>query len=262
MHLRIAVPHDRLYTPLIEGTARSIQLLRVPEEECSRLLRANRVELALLSPLAYGQCIEHADYRIVPTSAIALEGYTERVWLYFRPGVRTLSRCIVPSLTAFLTQALRIVLQEAYELDPVLIPASGMSVREALHEADAVLSWEEDSPEMERLDVAEEWFHAFGHALPVGFWVCRPEELPAELPRLVEQLSRPGLAPTETVTEQRSPLPSYPTYPGVIHWHWDSTVAEALKATLELLYYHGLVPHLAEVKLWDGTQPSQQGHYS
>ncbi len=251
MVLRIAAPIDALYTPLLAAGASvdRVQLLRVPEEECARLLRTNRVELALLSPLAYGNLAGQADYRIVPTGALALEGYTERVWLYFRPQIRTIAHCIAPSLTAFLTQALHLLLKEIYDLEPTFTAAAGRSVHEALCEADAVISWEENRPEMARLDVAEEWYVAFDHMLPVAFWVCRPEELPAELPTVLDRLVQPGLPTREAILESTS---SSPARHGTIHWRWSEALADATEQTLELLYYHGLVPHITEVRLWDG----------
>lgn len=254
MPLRIAAPTDALYTPLLAAgaAAAGVQLLRLAEEECARLMRANRAELALLSPLAYGQLAGEADYRIVPTAALALEGYTERVWLYFRPNIRTIAHCAVPSLASFLTHALQLLLKEVYDLEPTFTVAAGRSILEALCHADAVLSWEEDIPGMARLDVAEEWYVAFEHMLPIAFWVCRPEELPAELPDVVNRLVQPGLPPHEAITEDSSTLPARH---GTIHWRWSEAVADAVEKTLQLLFYHGRVPHLVEVRLWENTSP-------
>jgi predicted solute-binding protein len=252
MPLRIVAPTSTLYNPLLENAAQAegVHLLRAREEECAHLLAANRVDVALVSPLTYGRAVGTAEYRILPTTTLALEGYTEHVWLYFRPGLRTLTRCAVPSCDAFLTQALRILLLEAYDLEPTLFPANS-DVPTSLTTADAVLSWEEDLSELPRMDVGEEWYTTFGYALPVALWVCRMEELPRELPHMLEQLARPGLPAVEAVTESE-PLPALPPRTGRLLWRWSDTVAAALRETLNLLYYHGLVPHIAEVKLWSG----------
>ncbi|MCS6966734.1 MAG: hypothetical protein NZ473_08240 [Candidatus Kapabacteria bacterium] len=252
MCLRLAAPIDPLYNPLVEATTSSpdIMLLRVSEEECAALVAAKEVEAALLSPLSYGRATEVADFWILPGPALALEGYTERVWLYFRSDLHTIERCAVPSLQHFLTQALRLLLMEAYDIEPSYAERPATSVHESLRHADAVLSWYEDIPDLSRLDVGEEWFAAFAHALPLAFWSCRAEVASPKLLRSINDLARPTLPESETITE------SSPYRQGAIHWRWSATIANAVHETLLLLYYHGLVPCVSEVKLWDGVSLS------
>jgi len=249
MEIRIAAPADPLYAPLLAGRATlPHRLLRVSEADCAQLLSANRVEVALLSPLSYGEAVGKAEYLILPGPALALEGYTERVRLYFRPGLRTIARCIVPSLTSFPTLATRLLLLEQFDLEPTYVAATG-APEELLRHADAVLSWDTPAPNLTALDIGEEWYNAFGVPLLLGFWVCRQEELPAELPMLLAQLAADGLPEREPIVEAAE-SPSIPPRQGVIHWRWSDSLADALRQTLQLLYYHGIVPHIAEVNLW------------
>jgi predicted solute-binding protein len=250
--LQLAVPNSTLYAPLIAGAEQlrdEVQILCGGEQEVAHLLETNRVAAAFLSPLTYGKTVGQVEYLILPAPALALEGYTERVWLYFRPGLRTISRCAVPEPSDFLAQALRLLLMEAYDVEPTYIPARGRSLSELLATADAVLSYAENLPQYQRLDLGEEWYLTFGYALPVGFWVCRLESLPRHLPLLLRRLAHPDLPPTENITESQPAVP--PPRHGTIHWQWNATIAEALQQTLELLYYHGLVPHIREVTLWN-----------
>ncbi|MEN3026481.1 MAG: MqnA/MqnD/SBP family protein [Chlorobiota bacterium] len=251
MRFRLAAPADPLYDPLVAASTdrADIRLLRVSPEACAELLMAGRVEAALLSPLDYGKANGIVDYRILPGPALAFEGYTQRVWLYFRPGLRTITRCATPSTQHFLAQALRLLFAEAYDTELQLLdmPVSGVS--ETLHSADAVLSWREDLPNLSRLDIGEEWFSAFGYALPIAFWSCRAEVASKELVAAITELAHPQLPESEAVTE-----PS-PYRQGTIHWRWNETVGNALRETLLLLYYHQLVPHISEVKPWDGSMP-------
>ncbi len=259
MRVRVAVPNDELLTPLFSSPPPAdVELMLTSPEDCAQLLATNRVDVALLSPLAYGHAGATTEYRIIPASALALEGYTERVWLYFRPSVRTLRRCAVPSRTHFLTHALRLLLLELYDLDPELIVRPGQTVAQALTDADAVLSWHEDFSTLHRLDLSEEWYTAFEHPLVLGFWVCRGEELPAQLPDLLLQLAAPGLPEAEAVVEcvEPRPTPALPARRGQLYWRWSTTLSEALHETLTLLYYHGLVPHLREVTLWNADSSS------
>jgi len=112
-----------------------------------------------------------------------------------------------------------------------------------------VLSWDTPAPNLTALDIGEEWYNAFGVPLLLGFWVCRQEELPAELPTLLAQLAADGLPEREPIVEAAE-SPSIPPRQGVIHWRWSDSLADALRQTLQLLYYHGIVPHIAEVNLW------------
>ncbi|GBD07047.1 Chorismate dehydratase [bacterium HR21] len=255
MRLRIAAPEGPLYAPLLSSPApREVVLIRTSEHHCAQLLATSQVEVAFLSPLAYGQASQTTEYRIIPASALALEGYTERVWLAFRPGLRTLRRCIVPAEAHFLPQALRLLLLELYDLEPELLPRAVTQEVDALHDADAVLSWNETHTDFPRLDVGEEWYTAFEYPLLLGFWVCRGEELPSTLPHLLLSLARSALPAIESVREA-SPIPPLPPRHGRIHWRWNQILADALQQTLTLLYYHGLVPHIREVTLWDASSP-------
>ncbi|MCS7176898.1 MAG: hypothetical protein NZ960_04665 [Candidatus Kapabacteria bacterium] len=251
MRFRLAAPADPLYDPLVAvSTDRAdIRLLRVSPEACAELLMAGRVEAALLSPLDYGRANGIVDYCILPGPALALEGYTQRVWLYFRPGLRTITRCATPSTQHFLAQALRLLFAEAYDIELQLLdmPASGVS--ETLHSVDAVLSWQEDLPSLGRLDIGEEWLSAFGYALPIAFWSCRAEVASEELLAAINELTHPQLPESEPVAELS------PYCRGTVYWRWNETVANALRETLLLLYYHQLVPHISEVKPWDSTMP-------
>lgn len=253
MRVRVAAPDAAIYAPLLSSPAPlELELIRTSEQQCAHLLATNRVEVALLSPLAYGQASQTTEYRIIPASAVALEGYTERVWLSFRPGLWRLQSCAVPAGTAFLPQALRLLLLESYDLEPELIPSPDAPVETLLHTADAVLSYTGAQTGVPRLDFADEWYTAFEHALLLGFWVCRGEELPSTLPQLLLSLAQPGLPAAEPVVEAH-PIAPLPPRQGRTHWRWNETLADALRQTLALLYYHGLVQHLREITLWDGS---------
>jgi len=83
--------------------------------------------------------------------------------------------------------------------------------------------------------------------LPLAFWVCRSEEYPDEIQSIINEMASSELIPEEEVSDNESG--EYGERTGIIFWKWSDDIDKALEQTLQLLYFHQLIPELAGVKI-------------
>ncbi len=232
--MRIAIPDRPIFSRLAATDSAEHPIIRAPQSQCETLLRTARVELALISPLGYGSASVLSDYRIVGSRCLLVEEGLDLAAIRFRSGLEAPRTYYAPEPSDFLTTAGLLLLAEQHELqlEPVESP----------DKADTIIAWNDagtfpDHPV--NIDLTEEWWLALECGLPLGIWVCRSE--------LAEEFDL--VAITEHLAEANLPDREYPASGGVIGWRWDDDAKEALKTTLEMLYYHRFIPELPAINL-------------
>lgn len=232
--MRIAVPDRPIFAPLAAGIAAEHSVVHVPQPHCEQLLRTARIELALISPLGYGKAPSLSDYRIVGTTCVIAEEALGLATIRFRSGLDTPRTYYAPEPDDFLTTVGLLLLAEQHELH--LTPVSSAA------EADTIIAWNDagDFPDHPvAIDLTEEWWLALECGLPLGIWVCRSdlaEEF--DLPALTTQLARAEL-----------PQREHRDGGGIVQWRWDEGARDALKTTLEMLYYHRYIAEMPAVNV-------------
>ncbi|MCX7930136.1 MAG: hypothetical protein N2663_05390 [Chlorobi bacterium] len=227
--MRIAVPDRLIFSPLIEGSTGEHQLIRAPQSECQNLLRTARVELALISPLGFGSAPSLSDYQIIGSTCVVAEEGLDLAAIRFRSGLDIPRTYYAPEPDDFITRIGLLLLAEQHELELHAVSSPA--------DADTIITWNDagnfpSHPVV--IDLTEEWWLAIECGLPLGIWVCRSElaeEL--DLVKLTTELARAGL-----------PSREYLDSGGVLQWRWDDRTHEALKTTLEMLYYHHYITEL------------------
>lgn len=260
MKLKIAVPDNIIFKSLYSNFESvnnnyDFDLLIMPEEKVTEMMLNNRVDLALINPVGYGLGVIKADFRVIPGPALALDGFTAAASIFFRKGLTNINSIASPNPSDFMFRAAAILMSENYNISPEIQKISG-SLDALLERADAAFMWQPSTIIDNALDISEEWSQAFDIALPLAFWVCREEEIPIELTSIVDDLADPLLLDEELVIDEPGSESDLAPRQGKIIWRWTKDLEESLAQTLQILYYHQLVPEIPAVKLIGFKNPA------
>ncbi|MDT3739375.1 MAG: hypothetical protein RO257_07730 [Candidatus Kapabacteria bacterium] len=226
----------------------SFELVKADEKLCIEHMLLNKGSLALLSPLGYGLGVGRADFRIIPTYSASLVGYTGKASLYFKEGMSSLKSIATDYPDDFIINIGKILLSERYDIESPLVGIKG-SLPEMLAQHSAALRYGVDE-DYHSMDVSEDWFETFDIPLPIGFWVVRNEEEPANVMEFTKKFALDDL-PEEIEIKPHAGHNQYDIdRQGFILTRWNDESKSALEQTLEFLYYHRLLPELPAVKIF------------
>ncbi len=260
--MRVALPDNPFFDPLCAAAERYAQehttrILRLPEVECTKLLLNNMVDIALLSPLGYGSGVLHADFRIIPTTACMLRGWTNTGRIVFAQHLGEVHSIASAHPDDYLMHCAALLLEEQYDISVPVTSFSG-SWQEAIEQSECVLGWSKDLGDARGLDIAEEWDVAYSMPLPMAMWVCRSEyvldagtEQDAVLERLsafCRDIAQHDLADAEQCREDEA-VADTECREGCIEWKWSDALEQSLEPTLQLLYQRQLLPEIPAIKI-------------
>jgi len=250
--LKLAVPANPVFAnlysfPLELVKALDIQILKVRENDCFDLLQSNRVNAAILSPLAYGMGMPKSDFRILNAPMIFSENRTSLASIVFAKGLKTINKCFSKSPDDFIIQLGKILLAEKYNIITELVPTK-LSVNELLSENETAITWNGEDVFESSLDISEEWYDQYEIPLPLSFWVCHAEEYPENIEMFLNKVfpfQKEKIIKNENYSEVDDNL-----FEGKIIFTPDSDFEEALEHTLHLLYYHRYFNDLPAIKIF------------
>lgn len=248
--MRLAVPTDPLVDPLVEHAEDVCSrlgwtLLRVPEEQCEELLLANRVDAALLTPLAYGRAAGVVEYNIVKGACVALYDFTNVAGVYFPNEVSEIRTVGSTTPNDFLVHMGAILLRERFESTSITIT---QTVESAGAAPDCVIERITSTEHAATLDVSEEFTDLAECPLPLYLWVCRMDADIDQLPDALLAMSDAQLL-EYTVTEELQIHDEHIYRDGKVIFRWNAEIEEGLTATLNLLYFHQLLTVMPEIKI-------------
>lgn len=257
MNQVIAIPDNPLYASLTEridavAAARNFDVVRVSEQRCADLLLRNSAELALLTPLGYGQAVGRADYRLVRGPALVTRGLTYMASIYMHEHAERLERCVSPHADDFMIRTGAMILNEKFGLPVSVQQAASAPVEELLRSYDMVVDWGFDSAQKVVLDVSDEWSDITGLSLPMLIWACRPDDMPEDLEELVQAFASPDAEP-QTVVEQTYHSTNAERE-GSILWQWSDDTETALHRLFEMMFFLQYIPEIPAIKIW-GRDP-------
>lgn len=250
---QIGIPPTLLTRPLTEALRHAVhyRLVEEPRPTLAHKLHLHELSAALLSPLDYAR--ESSDFQIVPGFAVASFHGNGSVMVRFRDGVQTINTLAVnPAFASEIVMA-KIVLAEEFAVEPTIVPLNAPP-DVMLQKADAALITGDDAfrfrHESENIiDIVEEWNEMtdlpFVHAL----WCCREGNLTtADLDTLQHLQAKSTTSITAIAAtyppEQRNAVIEYLSS---FSYTLDDEVREALAETMRYLYYHGVLPDVAEL---------------
>jgi len=245
---KIAIPTTPTFLPfltkavsLLESNGYSIVF--GTESEVEDLLHRNYVDLAFTTPIGYGKGVTKVDYRIIPTFALSLHGYTNIAGISFSPTATQLKTISSKTPNDFIQTIGKHLVEERYDcaLENIISDKSDVQV-----------NWVSESFPSPTLDIGEEWEEMYNSQLPIGFWVCRPDKMPEELAEVLHSVFTQEEMSTEVVEQVADTADHFSRF-GAIVRSVDEKFIEGLEKVLVMLYYAQIVPEIPAVKFYDGS---------
>lgn len=262
MSIRIGIPSGEIYEKIVGGfeTIREkydLQLLRADDEQLGSMFAAGNLDLAFLSPLSYSMGMGKAEYRIIPETCLALEGYTGAYSIYFNPESRSIKTLAAKSDTSYLTIAARTILAERYDAFPETKVANvdaAVSIAEILEKADVALIARKSHAKEPALDLSEQWLDSYEYPLMLGCWVCtineeKPDEREQVYQQIVAEMASPDLESEVHVRDEFSLAGTKYSRCGNIHYRWSDDMETTMSETLQLLFVLRLYNSVPAVKV-------------
>lgn len=213
------------------------------ESEVEDLLHRNYVDLAFTTPIGYGKGVTKVDYRIIPTFALSLHGYTNIAGISFSPTATQLKTISSKTPNDFIHTIGKHLVEERYDCALENINSEKVDVQ---------VNWVNESFPSPTLDIGEEWEEMYNSQLPIGFWVCRPDKMPEQLAELLHSVFTQEEMSTEVVEQVADTAEHFSRF-GAIVRSVDEKFIEGLEKVLVMLYYAQIVPEIPAVKFYDGS---------
>lgn len=253
MNIKLAIPDNlpvNFQKEAIEKFSKefSLDIFKVNEKQCMDYFLSAKVDAALVNPLEYGKHIGKADSAIIPYSAIYLNGYTEVASIIFQKELDTFNSIATKSPDSFLFFVSKILLAERYDMLPKVI-TSQESEQDLLQKADAAFIFGKSQTNFHSFDIGEEWFDTFEMPLPLAFWICKNEEHPADIEKIILAFSEITETKTISINEKITHKIDIPQRQGKIEIGFNNEFEDALAQTFHFLYYHQLIKDIPEVKI-------------
>ncbi|MFN3194396.1 MAG: MqnA/MqnD/SBP family protein [Chlorobiota bacterium] len=252
MKLKIAIPDNPIYRQIFfnaESVCKEFgaTLIKTNEREVAKLFEENKVDVAFLTPKDYGRGTRISDYRIVPTTCLAVEGYSRYASVYFKQGLQTIKSAASPTPDDFIINIGKILLAERYSISVDLEKTDKSKVDDILEEKDAALIWKKNFLGDVAMDITEDWFDSYRIPLVLGTWVVRHQEEPEALDKMLKLFESDSLHGKTTVTDK--PGEEMEPREGKLIHEWSDEIEKAYDTLLEILFYHQFTNELATVKM-------------
>ncbi len=223
------------------------ELKSVDEKAMLKAVTNNHADLALVSPLVYGMCMNKADLRIIPEQCLSFVGFNGNSSILFRQGESNLSKVGASNVDDYLTVIAKILFSERYDIEPQFLEYSG-SATEIPKELSAILRIG-DFPDISSLDLSEDWFDSFEIPLPIAFWVGRNEEIIPEFYDFIKSAATDDLPLEYPVHEKIDENTDQYVRSGSVITKWNEEVRSALDQTLQMFYLRTYFKDIPAVKL-------------
>lgn len=260
--ITIAVPDNPIFDVFVKNFREevgeySFRLIRATDDICAEMLLNNHAEIAFVTPLGYGMAVTKVDYRIIPAYCLIADGFTGIGSVYFNPSLKSITLIGTTNKKSYMTLAGELVLSEKFDLEPQVEEKRSGTIDDMLTVSDAVITWTDEDYRMASLDISEEWKDSFGFPMCLGFWVCRPDELPDDIQEILISfsggISEQFVTDAEHIHEQdtNADLELQGARVGSIRSIWNDDSEALISQTIELLYYHQKVSAISAIKLWE-----------
>ncbi len=251
--MKLAVPNNEIFAKLygneaFVSAAEDLQIIKAKEPELHRLLLDRKVDAALLSPHGYGQGYQDAEFRIVPETALATVEFTGLASVFFREGLKNVTKAASDSPEDFLIRMGGILLAEKYGFDIELFEARGTK-DQILQKYDAAILWEKSTATDNSLDISDEWFDLFSMPLPLLAWVAWEDAPQEHLSQYIRNIATVNLEKEEDRFESANEKVDFNLRRGLLFWSWTEEVEKAFEQVLQFLFFHQFFAHIPAVKV-------------
>lgn len=248
--IKIAYPDNSLCSLLVENAERvktdfDVELFKVKETHAAKLLLANKVDIALISPLAYAETTGKADIRMIPTYCLTSFGATGILNLRFKKNLTTINTVCVEQPEDFLMIASKILLFERYEMNIELKKGSATDPND--NTCDATITYVKSNAD-DALDISEDWLDTFDNGLPIYNWAARFTEDHELLTEITSKLASDAIK-VKSDKATLSNLDLIEKGKGILQYEWDDKHLAAMEQINQLLFYHRFAKNISDMRL-------------
>jgi chorismate dehydratase len=248
----LGIPPQLSTKPLTESLRgnRSYEIVEESRPVLAAKLRENELSAALLSPLDYAK--ESSEYLIVPN--IAVVSAESGAVIRFRDGIQRIRTLAVDPQYACEIVLAKIILSESFNIEPQIVPTN-FPPDAALERNDAVLLVGDAAFRNQLkngIDVVEEWFELTGTPFVHALWCGRENSLTNEEVKLLQDTQAKGVAGIADIAMQCPPAERdvVGEYLQSFTYALDEQDREGLAEFMKYLYYHGVLPDVAELNFF------------
>lgn len=246
--MKIAIPQNSIYDLILKNAdevckMNNIELIKVKSNRVGDLFRKRLVDIALLNPLDYFKGTGKGDYRILPSTCLAVEGYSSIISLKFNPNLRTISSSAYNFDDEYLQSVCKIILAERYDLE-INMEFNNNSIDVLLNSFDSVIR--ENEFIENSISLTEDWFLSFEEPLPLAYWVGFNEEFEESAINMVSSFA------DETIINGKKDIilpDSDSERTGAFLTKWNSRHKSALEKTADMFYYYGFINEISDINL-------------
>lgn len=232
--MNIAYTKNELTDLLISIDSNNISenIINKTQIEIEKNILNENIELALIDPLTFVNIKKKKDIRVIPFRPIFLEDYCEVFGLDIAHTPSEQKKLLMPLENQYLFSIIKIILSERYNI----------TLNDISKDSGNILSLFNNET---MLDLSEDWYESFKIRLPLYFWVALVKDEVYELTHFESIISSITKSDNTYISTEDK------TREGQIVRTWDSECENSLDNTLELLFYHNLVPEIHACKLYD-----------
>jgi chorismate dehydratase len=234
-----------------------------------------QIDIGPVSSFAYGL---HPDrYMLYPNLSVSSLGEVGSIFLFLKKPIDQVKfgRVALPSTSASSVALLRVLLEKFYEGQPTYetFPPQLDHMLEthdaALLIGDDALQAKRDYPQLEVLDLGEEWYRWTGAWMTFAVWAIQ-KEIVQHQPELVEKCYESFLWSKQqgqhrlhevidmTVKQFGGTASYWKHYFTTLNYDFGSEHVRGLELFYDYAFEIGLLPQPTKVELWSPRQPVQQ----
>jgi len=243
MKTKIGVPENPAYNYILQDIEEvrnkfNVEIYKLPENQLTKLMLENKLQMALINPLIYSKIFKSSDYRIMNDLCICSVGYTGISVLNLHPNSLRISKILSNYVDDFFLEITKLLVSERYDQFPTI---STFDKDYELKPNEAIVSYNDLNSQ---LDVSEDWYESYEIPLVYGFWIIRNEEEPENSREIVKNLAKDNFQKEIPIA-----LPSNEyNREGAIITYWDDDIKNSLNQIYELLFAAKIIDDIPELK--------------
>lgn len=243
MKTKIGVPDNPIYNFILQDIEEvkskfNVEIYKLPENQISKLMLDNKLQMALVNPLIFTKIFKNSDYRIINDLCICSVGYTGLGVLNLHPNSLRISKILSNCVDDFFLEIAKLLISERYDQFPII---SKFENDYELNPNEAIFSYNDLNSQ---LDISEDWYESYEIPLVYGFWIIRNEEEPENYKEIIKDLAKDNFQSEIPIALSNNEY----NREGTIITYWDDEIKNSLKQIYELLFAAKIIDDIPELK--------------
>ncbi|MBE0644089.1 MAG: hypothetical protein IH600_08415 [Bacteroidetes bacterium] len=253
-----------LLDAIAQAMGPTLDLRDLPPSETAWTLLESEADMALASPLLYGQ--REGDMAILGGACVAAVGATGEWLLHFHEGLQSIETVGFYGERGLHTIVAEIVLKEKYGMKPRLLQVHGPA-EEAMSLVDALLTTEGEQrsgfTSSSHIDVIDEWFDMtqlpLVREIVIGWEARMDAAIDAAVRQAGDAIDTEALHVLDMKMQGRNAATETETLPGHFRYRFTEEAVEGLQVFFQMAFFHGLHRDIPDFAFWVEGEEGAEG---